>query len=487
MKILKQMRLGQVQLPIIIAVAVIFVAIGLLAYNLFTQSKDCTTSSSRSCYDKQTGKKIIGLESKGGENAFAACLKNAAPNEYGELVQKTGLCEEERFQYCYEGKSKVLLRKFDGQCKPSEPPGTPSTASCPSVPALQVYSFVESGSWFARYSNDDIETLFQSKSGAVFAGGTKYIPERVALIPVIYKSLDNGKNWVSTQVPENPEESYVGRGQVMKIIEDPSGILWAGGMRLYKSTDGGDTWTIVSEPPIITLWDFIQTKDGSLVAVGTPGVIKSTDAGKTWQWLVSGLTQWVDSVIEADDGALVYSVSRFYKYGAGGEEGIYRYLDGVSTRTFVATPEQSTPLLKAKDGSIYYLAMNPDQPRPTEIVSFLPANYTASDYTKNFIVSYKSTDNGKTWVKTASLPRSLSALELFEGSDGSIYASAYSLCHENTIYKSIDQSQNWAIFAGMRSEYFDSYYSYHNLRTFAEIDTKILSAGWRSTAIFFKP
>lgn len=183
----------------IAAVVIALFGIGFLASNFLpSKLKDCTLSSSRFCYDKQTGKKIIGLESKGGENAFAACFKNAAPNEYGELVQKTSLCEEERFQYCYEGKSKVFLRKFDGECKPSETPGTPSTASCPSVPALQIYSFVEPGSWLGRYNNDDIETLFQSKSGAVFAGGTKYIPERVVFIPVIYKSLDNGKNWVST-------------------------------------------------------------------------------------------------------------------------------------------------------------------------------------------------------------------------------------------------------------------------------------------------
>ena len=63
--------------------------------SLFSK-QDCVLSSTRPCYDKKTGKKFIPLEPKGAENAFAACLKNRAPNENGELAAKTSKCDAER-------------------------------------------------------------------------------------------------------------------------------------------------------------------------------------------------------------------------------------------------------------------------------------------------------------------------------------------------------------------------------------------------------
>lgn len=81
----------------------------------------CLSSSIRPCYDKQTGKATIILNTQAGENAFKACMNNAAKSQRGESFQLTSVCTEEKFQYCFEGQSQVFLRKFEGVCKPAPP------------------------------------------------------------------------------------------------------------------------------------------------------------------------------------------------------------------------------------------------------------------------------------------------------------------------------------------------------------------------------
>lgn len=91
---------------------------------------DCATSTARPCYEKQTGKKLMWLEANGGTNAFDACAKNAAEGRQGESIQRTLVCGQEKFQYCFEGKSQVFLRRFEGACKPSPTP-TPTPTPTP--------------------------------------------------------------------------------------------------------------------------------------------------------------------------------------------------------------------------------------------------------------------------------------------------------------------------------------------------------------------
>ena len=118
----------------------------------------------------------------------------------------------------------------------------------------------------------------------------------------VYKSEDGGRSWKNMGLKSS---EHIG-----KIIVDPrnpdtvwvaaQGPLWsAGGERgLYRTTDGGKTWS----PPIATIVNSphgpTQLKDGRLLYVGKQlwntdgkiGVAESKDDGLTWTDITASVT-----------------------------------------------------------------------------------------------------------------------------------------------------------------------------------------------------
>src|ERR1051326_8946197 len=120
----------------------------------------------------------------------------------------------------------------------------------------------------------------------------------------VYKSIDGGRSWTNTGLTKS---EHIG-----KIVVDPrdtnvvyvaaQGPLWApGGDRgLYKTTDGGRTWTpslTISEntgvtdvvmdptnPDILYAASYQRRRHVFTLIDGGPesAIYKSTDAGKTW-------------------------------------------------------------------------------------------------------------------------------------------------------------------------------------------------------------
>jgi photosystem II stability/assembly factor-like uncharacterized protein len=127
----------------------------------------------------------------------------------------------------------------------------------------------------------------------------------------VYKSLDAGRSWTNVGL-QNSE--HIG-----KIIVDPrdsdvvyvaaQGPLWApGGDRgLYKTTDGGATWSRVLEisentgvadavfdprnPDVIYAVSYQRRRHVGVLVAGGPesAIYKSIDAGATWEKLDSGI------------------------------------------------------------------------------------------------------------------------------------------------------------------------------------------------------
>lgn len=127
----------------------------------------------------------------------------------------------------------------------------------------------------------------------------------------IFKSTDGGLTWESKGLPDI--------GSVGKIVIDPTDdeTLYVGAMGplfrddpnkgVYKSTDGGDTWSqvlFVSEitgvidmaihptnPNIVyaATWERIRRPDFRIYGGETSRIYRSTDAGATWSELTTGL------------------------------------------------------------------------------------------------------------------------------------------------------------------------------------------------------
>ncbi len=456
--------------------------------SLFSK-QDCVSSSTRPCYDKKTGKKFILLETKGAEKSFAACLKSAALKESGELAANTPKCSAERYQYCYDGKSRTFLRKFEGQCIDSQP--SSNVVNCPALPYLLFVGSVETD-WNNYYSSPHIASLLQSKSGALYAagyklksipsewGGSYYLP-----VPVVYKSTDSGRTWAGVELPYDA----TGYAYVRYIKEASDGSLYVTGTFLWKSSDGGLTWSIISDQfitsySVISVSDVLQSKDGSILALVPrvfPEVYKSTDSGATWQFLfriqldLNFSTSY--DFVEANDDSLIFTI-------LNGD--IYRYTNGILTKVLSTGPSNVIiPFLKARDGNIYFIA---------DSSAGIADSYQSR--LDRYLYSFMSSDNGITWTKTGALPYSnptmqfgnLFEFSLIEDLDGTIWSTSFSPCWEMTLYKSADKTATWSSIATAPT-YIASIMGlgHKRINALVGVNGKIYAAGEDSGGIFSTP
>lgn len=146
--------------------------------------------------------------------------------------------------------------------------------------------------------------------------GESWTRNSVSLGDGIYKSTDGGETWVRSGLPDSE--------RITKILVDPRaadtvyacvpGRLWSDSADrgLYKTTDGGKTWTLIlkgsnlstgcgtvamdpSNPDVLFagLWDFRRKGwtfrsggEGPTAASGS-GLYRSADGGRTWSEIAS--------------------------------------------------------------------------------------------------------------------------------------------------------------------------------------------------------
>lgn len=105
---------------------------------------------------------------------------------------------------------------------------------------------------------------------------------------VIFRSLDGGNTWDTTKTPfvTGTLSSLI---QGMKFANKDTGFIGGSRGKVYRTTDGGTTWTDISPFPALnasTSFNSIGLIDGKNIYVGggvlTKRVYKSSDAGATW-------------------------------------------------------------------------------------------------------------------------------------------------------------------------------------------------------------
>ena len=188
---------------------------------------------------------------------------------------------------------------------------------------------------------------------------------------LVYRSQDGARTWPrssqaqAVEVPAIPGASIDQPIPAPPLAIDPLNpdTLYAGGLGVQRSVDGGKTWRQAGLPrsPVLAL--AVDPKETAVVYAGTDaGVSKSTNAGTTWQPLQGALD---DVRVEA------LAVDPKYRRTviAGTDQGVFWSTDGgdrwrrfthLPPRTFDALAiDRSAGLLYAgaNGGGIYELAL----------------------------------------------------------------------------------------------------------------------------------
>jgi photosystem II stability/assembly factor-like uncharacterized protein len=252
---------------------------------------------------------------------------------------------------------------------------------------------------------------------------------------------------VGLAVADNGKPS---RGRIGNVIyaATATGGIW-------KSTNAGVTWAPVS--------DSIRTgsigavavapSNADIVWVGTgesnnmrssswgTGVYKSTDGGKSWSGAMLPKSQHIGRIIvDPRDPNVVYVAALGPLWAPGGERGVYKTTDG--GKTWTNTKEIS------KYTGFGELAMDPSNPdvlyaaseqRERREYGFLPAGPEAA--------IYKTTDGAKTWTQLkGGLPTSdlgRIGLSVCESRPSTVYAMIHAKAAVNGLYRSEDAGATW--------------------------------------------
>ncbi|HEV2205125.1 MAG TPA: hypothetical protein VGR36_01215, partial [Candidatus Acidoferrales bacterium] len=194
-------------------------------------------------------------------------------------------------------------------------------------------------------------------------------------------------------VPDQPDTYYIGA---------VDGGVW-------KTTNSGLDWTpLFNHQPVASIGSIaIAPSDDNVIYVGTgeeaprgdisfgDGVYKSTDGGKTWTNVgLKDSRQIARIVIDPKNPDVVYVAAEGHIYGPNAERGVFRSTDGGKTWQKVLYKDEQTGAID--------LAMDPSNPRTLYAalwqVKREPWHFSDGGPGSGL---YKSIDGGSTWQQMA--------------------------------------------------------------------------------------
>lgn len=121
----------------------------------------------------------------------------------------------------------------------------------------------------------------------------------------IFRSDDGGSNWRAVSIPRSDltGDTYMG-GQgrfnsALAVHPSNPDILWAGGIDLYRSTDGGATWRQMSNWYRFQRYPYVHADNhvlcfnpanpDEILSASDGGLFRSTDAGATFAEMSAGM------------------------------------------------------------------------------------------------------------------------------------------------------------------------------------------------------
>jgi photosystem II stability/assembly factor-like uncharacterized protein len=142
--------------------------------------------------------------------------------------------------------------------------------------------------------------------------------------PEVFKSIDSGSTWGRTGAGPNDPWGY---GSTYALAIDPLApdtLYAATDYRLFKSTDGGGSWTAVATDtglsgPFVAVAIDPANPNRLYAGARGRGVLESTDGGASWTAMNAGLANLFVNALAIDPS----NPARLY---AGTDGGVYEYL-----------------------------------------------------------------------------------------------------------------------------------------------------------------
>jgi len=203
----------------------------------------------------------------------------------------------------------------------------------------------------------------------------------------IFKSADGGLSW--TCVSENVTITS-GVGAIAVANGNPDTVLAGSGNALYRSTDGGQTWTtLISASGLNVMEILIHPANSQIILVASwSGLLKSTDGGTTFQTVIS--KPCYDVKMRPGNNAVVYALCG---NSATKMAEFYLSTDTASVFTLQTSGWYSSSDQDRNDGG-GRIAVSPAD--PLRVYAYLIGEAKANDY--GFIGVFRSNDGGVSWT-----------------------------------------------------------------------------------------
>ncbi len=276
----------------------------------------------------------------------------------------------------------------------------------------------------------------------------------------LYYSNNSATSFTARTDPSSASTPYGYYDMVLEVSPVNENILFAGGLSVAKSVDGGNTWTTVSD------WSgwpnsnyvhadnhaqkFLPGSNNVIFSCNDGGIFKSTDQGTTWSDLSNGIdikqyyrlggSFLTPNLIYAgaqDNGTdrVTAMSSATQVYGADGQEALVDYTD--DNTVFVSS--QSGNFSKSTDGGVTFNGLSSYGCDWTSPLIMDPTNHDVM--WMGSTDAMKSIDNGVTWTNSSNGAFDggcVYSLEVCHGNPNYVYAATF-----GHIYRTTNGGNTW--------------------------------------------